>query len=198
MSWSFFKCDRCAHPAERYSLLQWQVTEMFKRASKPAVTGEWFMEVRRIWTPHAELEKCKDPSVHIYPVTNQFEVPLHRLLLPTFQHREICSEQTFFISQQFQNGSVRWRNYFFSQNYSDLRNQKRHTLTLDCYYVLLITQEGDQLSIGTINTLRWVGWINWLWMHRCFSFRATLWFAAVFTVRRNNGGARQTEKPVNV
>lgn len=85
-SWSFFKCDRCEHPAEQSCLLQWQVTEMFKRASNCAVRGwggddSWKRGAFK--SPRAMSEKCKDLSVHIYAVAQHSEVTLRQLLLPS-------------------------------------------------------------------------------------------------------------------
>lgn len=58
LSWGFFKCDRCEHRAEQYSLLHPQVREMCQRASNSAITGQGFLKVWCKWSLHAKLEKC--------------------------------------------------------------------------------------------------------------------------------------------
>lgn len=103
LSWSFLKCDRCEHPAEQYSLLQWQVTEMLKRASNRAVTGG-----DDLWKHGAfkalvqSREKCKDLSAHIYPVTPAVwgHPPLASLTVPSWRDKNTFQRQKMSLEDQ--------------------------------------------------------------------------------------------------
>lgn len=149
----------------------------------PPITGmkglqtvQFLMNERCVWIPRAKTEKCN--VLTSFGALSQSSLrsnytlwgknTLQQQLHIRNTEKKICcrSEQTFSISQEFPNCSLRWGNYILADKSTQIslniiRPERRRGLsleetqavTLDCYYVLLLNRK-HEVSIRTSFTLQ--------------------------------------------
>lgn len=153
--------------------------------------------MQRSFSAHLSCHK----SVWGHPTPASLTVPSLRCK-NTFQHQKISGQ----FSSANNSQTAQWGSETISADENDSDLFQHHQLWVpvraetrkDTHSCLIVTM--DYYSIRNIRNKNYLHtpqglweYLDCVWMHRCFTFRPTLLFAAASTVRKERGGANQTE-----